>query len=112
VHIIGIVLWVLAALWAIAQGLNLRHRAKMEQTGEGIREVHALLLAVSVAFIPLLSLSPFHLLWMIPTSFILALASVIFPLNLLWLPASLYASLWYIGTRMSAGGQSVPVRGG
>jgi tetratricopeptide (TPR) repeat protein len=36
---------------------------------------------------------------MLPASFVLGLASVIFPLNLLWIPASLYGSLWYVGTK-------------
>ena len=98
-QIIGNVLWVVGLLWAIAQGFIIRQRAKNEQATEHTFEVHALLLAVSVITIPLLSLSPFHLLWMIPASFVLGLASVMFPLNLLWLPASLYASLWYVGTR-------------
>ena len=98
-QIIGIILWVLGVLWAIAQGFNIRQKAKNEQATEHTFEVHALLLAVSVIIIPVLSLSPFHLLWMLPASFVLGLASVIFPLNLLWLPASLYGSLWYVGTK-------------
>jgi tetratricopeptide (TPR) repeat protein len=98
-QIIGIILWVVGVLWAIAQGFNIRQKAKNEQATEHTFEVHALLLAVSVIIIPVLSLSPFHLLWMLPASFVLGLASVIFPLNLLWLPASLYGSLWYVGTR-------------
>ena len=98
-QIIGIIIWVVGVLWAIAQGLNIRQKAKNEQATEHTFEVHALLLAVSVIIIPVLSLSPFHLLWMLPASFVLGLASVIFPFNLLWLPASLYSSLWYVGVR-------------
>ncbi len=98
-QIIGIILWVVSILWAIAQGFNIRQKAKNEQATEHTFEVHAFLLAVSVIIIPVLSLSPFHLLWMLPASFVLGLASVIFPFNLLWLPASLYGSLWYVGTR-------------
>ncbi len=58
-----------------------------------------MLAAISVASIPVLSLSSLHLLWMLPSSFILGLASVVWPLKLLWIPASMYGSLWYIGTR-------------
>ena len=86
-------------MWAIAQGFNIRQKAKDEQATEHTFELHALLLVISVIVIPLLSLSPFHLLWMIPASFVLGLASVMFPLKLLWLPASLYGSLWYVGTK-------------
>lgn len=101
-QLIGNVLWVVGVIWAITQGFNIRQKAKNEQVTEHTFELHALLLAVSVIVIPLLSLSPFHLLWMIPASFVLGLASVMFPLNLLWLPASLYGSLWYVGIRNPA----------
>jgi len=100
--VLGMILWVLALLWALAQGLNIRHKAKSEQATEHTFEVHAFLLAVSVAVIPALSLSPLHLLWMVPASFLLGLASVIFPLRLLWIPASLYGALWYVGIRNPA----------
>jgi len=98
-QIIGIIIWVLCVIWAIAQGFNIRQKAKNEQATEHTFEVHALLATVSVIIIPVLSLSPFHLLWMLPASFVLGIASIIFPLNLLWLPASLFGSLWYIGTK-------------
>ena len=99
-HIIGIILWVVGVIWAIVQGFNIRQKAKNEQATEHTFELHALLLAVSVIIVPVLSLSPFHLLWMLPASFVLGLASMmIFPLKLLWFPASLYGSLWYVGTR-------------
>lgn len=98
-QIINMVLWTVGLLWAIAQGFNIRQKAKLEQATERTFEVHALLAALSVVVIPVLSLSSLHLLWMLPASFILGLASLIFPLNLLWIPASFYGSLWYIGVR-------------
>jgi tetratricopeptide (TPR) repeat protein len=101
-RVIGTALWLIAVLWAIAQGLNIRAKAKSEQATEHTFEVHALLLAVSVVVVPALSLSPLHLLWMVPASFVLGLGSVIFPLNLPWLPASLYGALWYVGIRNPA----------
>lgn len=33
-HIIGIILWVVGVLWAIAQGFNIRQKAKNEQATE------------------------------------------------------------------------------
>ena len=101
-RVIEIVIWVIALLWAISHGFLIRQKAKSEQACEHTFELHALLLAVSVIIVPALSLSPLHLLWMVPASFFLGLASVIFPLNLLWIPASLYGSLWYIGIRNPA----------
>ncbi len=97
--IIGIILWVVGVLYALSWGFIMRQKAKNEQATEHTFELHALLLAVSVIIIPVLSLSPFNLLWMVPASFVLGLSSVIFPLNLLWIPASLYGSLWYVGTK-------------
>jgi len=101
-RIIGIIIWVMGALYALGWGLIIRQKAKNEQATEHTFELHALLLAISVIIVPAMSLSPFHLLWMMPASFILSLASIIFPLNLLWMPASLYGSLWYIGVRNPA----------
>ncbi len=103
-HAIGIVVWALALLWAVGHGIMLRQKARREQAAERAYETHALLLAVSVTLIPALSLSPFHLLWMVPASFVLGLASMMFPLNLLWLPASLYGRLWYVGLRTPVAG--------
>jgi tetratricopeptide (TPR) repeat protein len=98
-QIIGIVVWVFALIWAITQGLSIRQKAKNEQATEHTFEVHASLAMVSVIMIPVLSLSPFHLLWMLPASFLLGLASSLFPFRLLWFPASLYGSLWYFGVK-------------
>jgi tetratricopeptide (TPR) repeat protein len=98
-QIIGIIIWVIGIIWIIIQGFNLRQKVKNEQAIEHTFEVHALLAVVSVIIIPVMNLSPLHLLWMLPASFILGLASMVFPLSLLRLPASLYGSLWYIGVK-------------
>jgi hypothetical protein len=85
-------------VYAIGWGLVLRRKAKSERATEKIYEVHGLLQAISLVLIPALSLSPFHLLWMFPTSYLLGFLSIFFPLNLfLWPLASLYGSFWYIG---------------
>ena len=70
-QIINIILWVLGVIWAIAQGFNIRQKAKNYQATEHTFEVHALLAAASVIILPVLSLSPFHLIWMLPASFVL-----------------------------------------
>lgn len=99
-RVLGIIIWVVGVLYAVGWGFLIRQKAKNEQATERTFELHALLLAVSVIIIPVLSLSPFHLLWMLPASFGLGLASMmIVPLKLLWFPASLYGQLWYVGTR-------------
>ncbi len=101
-RVVETVIWVVGLLWAVSQGFLIRQKAKSEQACEHTFELHALLLAVSVIIVPTLSLSALHLLWMVPAAFVLGLASVMFPLNLLWIPASLYGSLWYIGVRNPA----------
>jgi len=45
-QIIGTVIWVIGIIWAIAQGINIREKAKNEQATEHTFETHAFLLAV------------------------------------------------------------------
>lgn len=98
-QIVGLIIWILGFMWAIALAINMRQKLKNDQISEHVLETHAFLAAVSIIIIPIMSLSSFHLLWMLPAAFVLSLMSVIFPLNILWIPASLYASLWYIGAK-------------
>lgn len=93
------VLYIICVLFAIAWGVLMRQKAKTEQATEKIFEVFGLLMAVSLILIPTLSLSPLHLLWMFPVSFMFGPLSFIFPFRLLWPLASLYSSLWYIGLK-------------
>lgn len=97
-----IVVWIAAVLFAIAWGFLIRGKAKAEQATEHVFELFGLLLAGSAVVVPAISISALHLLWIVPASFILSLASIVFPLNLLWIPASLYAQLWYVGARNPA----------
>jgi len=99
-RIIANILYIICVLIVISWGILIRHKAKAEQSTEKIFEVFGLLMVVSLILIPTLSLSPFHLLWMFPVSFLLGPLSLIFPLNLLlWPLASFYSSLWYIGLK-------------
>lgn len=98
-HIIANIIYIICVLIAISWGILIRHRAKTEQATEKIFEVFGVLMVVSLILIPTLSLSPFHLLWMFPVSFLLGTLSLIFPFSLLWPLASLYSSLWYIGLK-------------
>ena len=98
-HIIANILYIICVLFAIAWGLLIRQKTKKQQTTEKIFEVHGLLMTISVILIPVLSLSPFHLLWMFPVSFVMGPLSMIPPFRLLWPFASLYGSIWYIGLK-------------
>jgi hypothetical protein len=99
IHIIANIIYIVCVLFAVAWGILMRHKAKTEQATEKIFEVFGLSMAVSLILIPILSLSPFHLIWMFPASFLLGPLSFIFPFRLLWPLASLYGSLWYIGLK-------------
>lgn len=98
-YIIANVLYIICVLFAISWGILIRRKAKTEQSTEKIFEVFGLLMVVSLILVPVLSLSPFHLLWMFPVSFLLGPLSLIFPFRLLWPLASFYSSLWYIGLK-------------
>lgn len=98
-NIIANIIWVGSVIYTLGWCVFIRGKAKNEQATEGTMEVHAFLLTVSVILIPILSISPFHLLWMLPASFIIGLFSIHSPLRLLSIPASLYFLFWYIGIK-------------
>jgi len=98
INIIGNIIYLFCVVFAILWGITMRRRAKMGQI-ERIFEVFGLLMVISLILIPVLSLSPFHLLWMFPVSYLLGMLSLFFPLRLLWPLASFYGALWYIGLK-------------
>jgi tetratricopeptide (TPR) repeat protein len=95
--IIGYIILGLSVLFTLGWCLQIRSKAKKEQTTEKSMEFSGLLMTVSVILIPLLHLSPYHLLWMLPASFILGLISINTPFRLLYFISSIYFSFWYIG---------------
>lgn len=95
--IIGYIIYGLSILITFGRCLQIRAKAKNEQATEKSMELQGFLMTVSLVLIPLLHLSPFHLLWMLPASFILGLLSVTTPLRILWIFSSIYFSFWYIG---------------
>ena len=96
-EIIGYIILGLGILITLGWCLQIRNKAKNEQAREKSMELQGFLMTVSVILIPILHLSPFHLLWMIPASFILGLLSISAPIRVLWIFSSIYFSLWYIG---------------
>ncbi len=96
-EIFSYVVYGLAVFITLGWCLNIRTKARNEQTTEKSMELQGFLMTISLILIPLLHLSPFHLIWMIPTSFILGLLSITTPLKFLWIFSSLYFAFWYIG---------------
>lgn len=95
--IIGYIIYGLSILITLGWCFNIRHKAKYEQAREKGMELQGFLMTVSVILVFVLHLSPFHLLWMLPASFIIGLLSITSPLRVLWIFSSIYFSFWYIG---------------
>ena len=98
-NILGIVLWVIAASVPVVWGWQIREWVK---DGTGVTHMtvtQAMLFMVSVLVIPIFSLSPFHLLWMFPVSWLLGTLSKIFPFYFLWFPGFLFRHLCCLGLK-------------
>jgi len=96
-NIIGYIVYGLSILITLGWCLQIREKAQNEQSTEKAMELQGFLMTVSLILIQLLHISPFHLLWMLPSSFILGLLSMTTPLRMLWFFSSIYFSFWYIG---------------
>lgn len=96
-EIIGYIIIGLSILITLGWCFNVRHKAKYEQATEKSMELQGFLMTISIILIFVIPLSPFHLLWMLPASFIVGLLSIATPLNLLWIFSSIYFFFWYIG---------------
>lgn len=96
-EIIGYIILGLSILITLGFSIQVREKAKNEQSTEKAIELQGFLMTASIILIFLIHLSPFHLLWMIPTSLILGLLSMNTPLKILWVFSSIYFSFWYIG---------------
>jgi tetratricopeptide (TPR) repeat protein len=96
-NIFGYIIYGFALFITLGWCEKIRIKVKTEQAREKSMELQGFLMTVSLIIIPIFHLSPFHLLWMIPVSFIVGLLSISTPLRILWPFSSLYFSLWYIG---------------
>ena len=95
--IIGYIILVLSILLTLVWCLRIRQKVRNEQATEKAMELQGFLMTVSILIVLLLKLSYFHLLWMIPLSFILGLISITTPIKILWTFSSFYFAFWYIG---------------
>lgn len=96
-NIISYIILALSILITLGWSLKIREKAKNEQATEKAMELQAFLMTASIVLIFLLHISPFHLLWMLPTSFFVGLLSMSTPLKFLWVFSSIYFSFWFIG---------------
>lgn len=95
--IIGYIILGLNMLITLGWCFNIRHKAKYEQVREKSMELQGFLMTASVILVFVIPLSPFHLLWMFPSSFIVGRLSVTTPLRILWIFSSVYFFFWYFG---------------
>ncbi len=96
-EIFGNIILGLSILITLGWCFNIRHKAKYEQATEKSMELQGFLMTASIILVFVIPISPFHLLWMLPFSFILGLLSMSTPLKLLWTFSSIYFFIWYIG---------------
>ena len=96
-NVVGYIIYGLSILFTLGWCMKIRERAKAVQASEKSMELQGFLMTISLILIPIINLSPYHLLWMLPVSFIIGLLSATTPLRVLWIPSSIYFSLWYIG---------------
>jgi len=88
---VGYAVYAIAALFALSWVAGLRSYT-LRGTPPTILGINqAMLFFVSLALVPALSLSPFHLLWMIPVSWLAGLLSLAFPFSLL----SIFGGVFY-----------------
>ena len=95
--IVGIMLWIVGALWTFGFMYAIRED---ERSGKGSTKASVnmtMLFAVSLVIIPILDLSPFHLLWMFPASWGVGFLSLVFPFSLLSIPGWLFGNLCCLG---------------
>lgn len=89
--------WVVAAVVAFGWGLGVRHYVRR---GEGVQQGTvntAMLLAVALVLVPILRVSPFHLLWAFPLSMLLGSLWLLPPFSLLSIPGWVYGRLVCLG---------------
>ena len=96
-NIINYIVLALSILITLGWSLRIREKARSEQSSEKVMELQGFLMTISIGLIFLLNISPIHLIWMLPTSFMLGLLSMTTPLKFLWVFSSIYFSIWYIG---------------
>jgi len=95
--IIGYVVYVIGVLMAVSWLFGIRSYTARGVGATRMTVNTAMLFIVSLVVVPALSLSPFHLLWMFPASFILGMLSLAFPFSLLSVPGQAVFEIVCIG---------------
>jgi hypothetical protein len=90
-EIAGYIVYGIGIILAITWMIGIRTYTKSGQ-GVTMSTVNTtMLFIVSLVVVPILNLTPLHLLWMYPASFILGMLSLAFPFSLLSIPGNIVA---------------------
>lgn len=87
----------ISIILTISWCLKIRKKTIYEQNREKSMEFQGFLMTVSIVGILLFKFSSFHLIWLLPLSFVLGLLSAVTPLKLLYFLSSLYFKVWFVG---------------
>ena len=96
-EILGWILWTIGLLVGLSWSYGIRTYVRRGQgvTQQTVNQTALILLAVIV--VPLLGLSPFHLIWMLPAAFITGMLSLSFPFSLVSLIGRPFGNLCCLG---------------
>lgn len=76
---------------------TIRRNTRIQQKREKSKELQAFLMATSLFLVIFFHVSPYHLLWMLPFTFVIGLLSIVTPLRFLWLISSNYFMVFHVG---------------
>lgn len=95
--VLGWILWTFALVGGLSWAYGVRTYVR---TGRGVTQLtvnQTMLMLAAIAAVPLLGLSPFHLLWMIPAAYIVGMFSLMFPFSLVSLIGRPFGQICCLG---------------
>ncbi len=96
-EVFGWILWAVGLLLGLSWAYGVRIYVR---TGRGVQQAtvnQTMLMLAAVVAVPLLDLSPFHLLWLLPAAFIVGMLSLAFPFALVSIFGKPFGDLCCLG---------------
>jgi hypothetical protein len=96
-QVVGVILWLLAAVFTLSWMYGIRSYVR---SGQGVSQQtvnQTMGFALSLVLIPVLHISPFHLLWMFIVAFATGTLSIVFPFSLLSVPGRFFGVICCFG---------------
>ena len=101
-EVLGWILWTIGLVVGLSWSYGVRTYVR---TGQGVQQAtvnQTTLILLAVVAVPLLGLSPFHLLWMLPAAFIVGMLSLAFPFSLVSFIGKPFGELCCLGLNRDA----------